>query len=424
MSRARAPRPPALRYRPARRTDVETLADLGHRAYRVASLEKRREFYTDHPRFTIRDVRVGELDGQIVASLVFYPLTAVVRGQRVPVTGIGSVAVSPEHRRRGVAETLMKFALREMRQNGDALSMLYAFRGSYYRKLGYGVVEYVHQLAVSPSNLPASDEARFVRRLMIPDRPAVQALYEKVASQGHFALTRKPEWWTQRLWNYASDWVVYEGRRRGQIEGYLCYDVDHSNGPFKLQVSLLEFVAATPEAARGLTGYLSSLADQVTEIQSALPSDHTWLQTMRTAQNLRPGLEISVFADTAGVAAGALVRFTDVKLGLEKVPVAAAARGEIVLEVDDPILPANSRAYRVSAREGRLTVGFESARAGRKRLPRLRVPMDALGPIVAGTLSPRRAAEAGIVDTVAGADEIVDPWFRARPAFLYQLNGF
>jgi predicted acetyltransferase len=424
VSRARTPRPPALRYRPARRTDVETLADLGFRAYRVKSLEARREFYTDHPRFTIRDVRVGELDGQIVTSLVRYPLTAFVRGQKLPVTGIASVAVSPEHRRRGVGEALMKLALREMRQNGDALSMLYAFRGSYYRKLGYGVAEYVHQVACSPDNLPPSDEARFVRRMMLPDRPAVQALYDRVAAQGHFAIARKEEWWAQRLWNYASDWVVYEGRRRGQIEGYLCFDVDNSDGPFKLQVSLLEFVAATPEAHRGLTGYLASLRDQVSEIHSALPADHSWLHTMRTAQNLRPGLEISVFADTAGVAAGAMLRLTDVKIGLEQFPVASSARGEIVLEVDDPVLPLNSRGWRVGARDGKLTVGVESTRAGGRRMPRLQVPMDALGPIVSGALSPRRAAEAGLITASGGADEIVDHWFRARPAFLYQMNGF
>jgi predicted acetyltransferase len=424
VSRARTPRPPALRYRPARRTDVETLADLGFRAYRVASMEKRREFYTDHPRFTIRDVRVAELEGQIVASLVLYPLTALVRGQPVEMTGVGSVAVSPEHRRRGIAESVMKLALREMRSRGNPLSLLYAFRGSYYRKLGYGVVEYVHQLAVSPANLPASDDACFVRRLMLPDRPAVQALYDRVAPLGHFALTRKPEWWTYRLWNYASDWVVYEGPRRGQIEGYLCYDVDHENGPFKLQISLLEFVAATPAAYRGLVGYLASLRDQVAEIQSALPADHAWLHTLSTAQNLRPGLEISVFSDTAGVAAGAMLRFADVKLGLERMPVAASARGEVVIEVDDPVIPANSRGWRVLAREGRLIVTAESTRVGGRRLPRLRVPMDALGPIVAGTLSPRRAAETGFVEASGGAEEIVDGWFRSRPAFLYQLNGF
>ena len=103
MSPARSLRPPPLRYRAARRTDVETLADLGMRAYRVSSLEQRREFYTDHPRFGLRDVRVGELDGQVVASLVLYSFTSYVRGQRVPLTGIGSVAVSPEQRQIGRA---------------------------------------------------------------------------------------------------------------------------------------------------------------------------------------------------------------------------------------------------------------------------------------------------------------------------------
>src|SRR5437899_3374119 len=118
----RPPRPPAIRYRPARRTDVETLAELAARTYRVASVEKRREFYTDHPRFGLRDVRVAELDGEVVASLVLYPLLACVRGQRLPLAGVGSVAVSPEHRRRGVGEAMMRGALRELRQSGRALS--------------------------------------------------------------------------------------------------------------------------------------------------------------------------------------------------------------------------------------------------------------------------------------------------------------
>jgi predicted acetyltransferase len=147
-------RPPALRYRTARRTDVDTLAVLGFRAYRVRSIEQRREFYTDHPRFGLKDVRVGELDGEIVASLVLYPLTVWVRGQRLALAGVGSVAVSPEHRRRGVGEALMRSVLRELRQTGRALSVLYPFRGSYYRKLGYGVIERVHTLAITPGNLP------------------------------------------------------------------------------------------------------------------------------------------------------------------------------------------------------------------------------------------------------------------------------
>jgi predicted acetyltransferase len=416
----RPPRPPAIRYRPARRTDVETLAELGSRTYRVASVEKRRDFYADHPRFGLRDVRVVELEGQIVASLVLYPLASYVRGHRLPIVGVGSVAVSPEHRRRGVGEASMRAALRELRQRGHHLSALYPFRNSYYRKLGYGVIEHLHQFAVSASNLPLSDEARRVRRLMLPDRPAVEALYDRMAQQGHFALVRTPDWWGRRLWNYPGDWVVYEGRRRGQIEGYLYYEVENSRGPFRLAIALNELVAATPDAHRGLVGHLASLRDQVEEIHHAAPADHVWASILRTSQNLRPAAEIGPYLDTGGLATGAMLRITDVKGALEMLPVAASARGEIVLEVDDPVLALNSRAWHVTARDGRLRVGHEPSR----RLPRLSAPADVVAQLYAGALSPARAAEAGLVTSTAGAAEIVDGWFRSRPAFLYQFNAF
>jgi predicted acetyltransferase len=132
---------------------------------------------------------------------------------------------------------------------------------------------------------------------MLPDRPAVEALYERVAGQGHFALARSPEWWEKRLWTYPGDWVVYEGKRRGQIEGYLYYEVDTTNGPFKLALTLSEFVAATPAAHRALVGHLATLADQVQEIQFAAPADGAWLEQLRSAENLHPAAEISLFAD-------------------------------------------------------------------------------------------------------------------------------
>jgi predicted acetyltransferase len=424
----RSQRPPALRYRAARRNDVEALAELGLLAWRVSSLEKRRDFYTDHPRFALRDVRVCELDGRIVASLVLYPLEAWVRGSKVPVTGVGSVAVSPEHRRRGIGEALMRFALREMRSHGDALSALYAFRGSYYRRLGYGTVEIVHQLAIAPANLPADDEAHHVRRLLAGDRPAVEDAYERVARHGHFALSRSPAWWAQRLWGYPGDWVVYE-RRRGHIDGYLHYEVDNTHGPFRLGLTLTEFVAATPEAHRGLVGHLATLADQVQEIHHAAPADNLWLATLRTAQNLRPGAEMGVLLDTGGVAAGAMLRVTDVKVALERLPIAPGARGEVVLEVEDAIVPHNARAWRVQARDGRMHVRPHAAAARPARparagsVPRLQVPADQLGPLIAGAISPADAAAAGLIESDGGA-EVMDGWFRTRPAFLYPMNVF
>ncbi len=426
MSRPRTPRPPALRYRPARRTDIETLVDLSLRAYRVSSAEARRDFFGDHPRFGLRDVRVGELDGEIVASLVLYPLHAYVRGEKLPVTGIGSVAVSPEHRRRGIGEALVRASLREMRQRGDAMSMLYSFRGDFYRRFGWGLVETPVMYSLPPAVLPASDEAKRVRRLRMPDRPLVQELYDQFARErGHFALARRPEWWERRLWGYEGDWIVYE-KRRGQIEGYLHVQVDAGDGPWKLVLTVNEFVALTPDAHRGLTGYLHGLRDQAAEVVITAAADAPWAAQFADAANLRGDMKLGVLRTTGHAGYGAMLRLLDVKSALESLPVSAQARGDVVIEVRDSVLPANERAWRVHVRDGQLTVRAETPRqaASRDKLPRLTATAESLAILVAGAVSPLRAAETGLVEDQRGAAELLEPWFRSRPVFLMPMNAF
>lgn len=426
MSRTRTPRPPALRYRAARRTDLETLVDLSLRAYRVSSAESRRDFFSDHPRFSLRDVRVGELDGELVAALVLYPLHAHVRGVKLPATGIGSVAVSPEHRRRGIGEALVRAALREMRQRGDALSLLYAFRADFYRRFGWGVIETPQLLSAPPSVLPASDAARRVRRMRIPDRPLVQALYDRWASErGHFALARRPEWWEHRLWGYEGEWIVYE-RERGRIDGYLHVQVDAGDGPWKLVLTVNEFVALTPEAHRGLVGYLHGLRDQAVEVVMTAPADAPWIAAWSDAADLRGELKLGALRSTGHVGYGAMLRVLEVKSALEGLPVASHARGDVVFDVRDPVLGGNERAWRVHARDGHLTVRAETARqaASRDKLPRLTLSAESLALVISGAVSPTQAAETGLLEDLRGAAELTDGWFRARAPFLMPMNAF
>jgi hypothetical protein len=174
-----------------------------------------------------------------------------------------------------------------------------------------------------------------------------------------------------------------------------------------------------------LIGYLASLADQVREIQYVAPSDNGWLQLFRSAQNLVPGHDISVYSDTGNVANGMMLRVNDVKLGLEAFPVRTSARGEIAFEIADPIVPQNSKVYRVRASEGRLMVRVQGAQTrSRTRVPRLKLDIGMLGPLIAGAISPTRAAEVGLIESISGGADIVEPWFRTRPAFLYQANAF
>jgi predicted acetyltransferase len=280
--------------------------------------------------------------------------------------------------------------------------------------------------SVPPSLLPASDEAKRVRKAHIPDRPVIQELYDQHAARsGHFALARRPEWWEKRLWDYEGDWVVFEDRRRGQIEGYLQYQVDHGDGPWKLVITVNEFVACTPGAHRGLWGYLHSLRDQAIEVVAALPGDELWPVVLTDAQNMRGELKVGVHRSAGHLGYGAMLRILDVKGALEAMPVTPHARGELTIDVSDDVLPQNTRAYRVVAREGRLAVKPETSRSGGgKPLPRLTTPIGALASILAGTLSPVLAAEGGLVEDARGAAEMIEPWFRSRPAFLHPMNGF
>ena len=118
-----------------------------------------------------------------------------------------------------------------------------------------------------------------------------------------------------------------------------------------------------------------------------------------------------------------MLRVTDVKAALEAFPVAPRARGEVVLTVEDAVLPQNALAWRVTARAGRLDVAPAPGRGGRGRTPRLTVPADLLGPILAGTVAPTAAAAAGLIGSDGGA-ETVEPWFASPPAFLHPMNVF
>jgi hypothetical protein len=90
------------------------------------------------------------------------------------------------------------------------------------------------------------------------------------------------------------------------------------------------------------------------------------------------------------------------------------------------VLPKNSRAGRDHARDGRLSVRAETSRgaASRDKRPRLGTTAETLAILAAGAVSPVRAAEAGLVEDVRGAAEVMEHWFRARPAFLMPMNGF
>ena len=92
-------------------------------------------------------------DGRLVAKVVTHEYHSWWQGRRVPTAGVAGVAVSPEHRGRGLLRSLLDVALDEAVQRGEVLSTLYPTANGIYRGLGYELVTSLDTVEVPTAEL-------------------------------------------------------------------------------------------------------------------------------------------------------------------------------------------------------------------------------------------------------------------------------
>jgi predicted acetyltransferase len=96
------------------------------------------EKYERRMRFNETTVNlIAEEDGQALAAVVAYRMRQNVRGLVHDMAGVASVASHPSARRRGLVRALLERLLRQMREEGSAVSALYPFRPSFYARFGF-----------------------------------------------------------------------------------------------------------------------------------------------------------------------------------------------------------------------------------------------------------------------------------------------
>ena len=410
--------------RPMRENEADALAKSGFRSFRSGdeALWRNRVFsFDNNPLLAPDDTLVARIDGRVAGHASGYRFTMSLGGGDVPVRGIAAVAVVPEFRRRGVAEALMVGLHRQMRRRGEALSMLYAFRNSFYRKLGWGTVEWADDLRVSADQLPASPLRKNVHAL---DRErhetTVTALYERWRASRVGPFARPAVWWERRVWEKTSDGAVYLDPKSGKMRGYLLFEVPAEPAYPRQRLFVREIVALDADAFRGLIGFLEALGDQYAWIGLPFPRGEgvALLREMGVAGHADP---IRLFETTGHVASGALLRLVDVPvaMALHPAPARNEVRGRVGLDLADPIVPANARGLDVSfGARGAKTV------AGRAARDRIAMPVDRLAQVYLGGVSARVLLEQGFATGSPRAAALLDRAFAGPPCFLMPLNGF
>ena len=271
---------------------------------------------------------------------------SVPGGASIPTAGVTVVGVLPTHRRRGVLTSLMRAQLEDARDRGDLAAYLWASEGTIYGRFGYGLASRMGAISLSRerTRFAAPFEPRGTVRLVDLEEAArtFPPLYDQLRVRRPGMFERSKEWWeTRRLFDDPARRQAGPKNRvllelDGKPAGYAIYNVkqDWVAGVSSGAVNIVEVMTPEPEAARELWRWLLDF-DWTSEFKADyLPLDHELFQLLAEPRRLQ-------FTVNDGV----WVRLLDVGKAL-------SARtyndGEIVLELDDALLPENSGRWRVT----------------------------------------------------------------------------
>jgi predicted acetyltransferase len=342
---------------------------------------------------------VGEDNGRPAAALQIHRMEQWVGGVALPMAGVGTVTVSPTHRKRRVAGQLMETAFRMAVARGDILSVLYPFRISFYQQLGYGLAGEAHQYQLPVDSLPPSDErdhVELVQTEAVEDE--VLAFYDSWARGQTGQLARNKRVFSKIL--NVTDRALFAYRRPGAgtgagIEGYAIvnYRTDLPRRERYLEVD--ELVWSTTAARRGLYGWLSTLGDQWDQVMiRALPSHRMadWVREPRLPHGqVAPWL---LWSGQATVVMGPMSRILDVQRAWSRRRINAGPAMSVAMEIRDKCVGGNEGAWRFDLADGGVAV--EPLKGA---LPvTISCDISTLSRLYMSSLNTRQALEAGLLE--------------------------
>ena len=326
--------------------------DLQQRAFGPVS---DRERWLAEMRAIVATGRVlGVLAGDTLLGTAYYhDMQQFWHGRSLPMAGVASVNLAPEHRGRGLGRALMTELLGVMADRGYLLSALYPSTMPLYRSLGWELAGGLYQaviparslaslLAAGPAAAAESGPPPAIRRAGPQDAAEIVAVSCRVhqAARDCGPVVR----------DAASIARSLDGQGRYAYlapDGFLAYRWRSGHSEISVS-SVLAGSAATARALWQIVGSHASMADTVRAV--AGPQDAvSWLTS-------EPDV--------------GLVRDDQWMLRLVDAPAAIAARGypaavslRVPVQVDDPARPDNSGPWllEISGGQGALTRAGERA---------------------------------------------------------------
>lgn len=320
--------------------------------------------------------------------------------RRVPCQHVASVAVPPEHRRRGVAARLVRDALQRGADDGLALSLLYPATYGLYRRLGWELAGTFRRHRVSARDA-AADGPR-MRRLDLSseaDRAAVHRCREVAGRLTHgTAVPRDADW--QRLWPSVTHAYGLDGA--DGLEAYLLLIHERPADDWRYRLMAQDAAVVTARGLRAVLAFVGGHGSLATALELHGPVPHP-------AAMLLDGDVLEVASEWRWMA-----RPLDLRTLVATRGFPAGLACEVTLAVDDGELAGMRGPWRLSVLDGR---GELAPAPGAD----VRLDVRAVGPLATGYMSPAQLALAGLVTGPDDALGLLATAFASPPPVLTEF---
>jgi predicted acetyltransferase len=359
---------------PLDEAEFERLVDITLKAFGAPASEK--------PAYCERVHRDGQRvlreKGGVTAGLVLLPMAQWFGGRAVPMTGLGDVIVAPEDWGRGSATTLLRSALRELRDARVALSTLFPATRRLYRGVGYEPAGSAYDVRLAAANIEVVERDLDVRPIEPSDEGAVAEAHRAYARRHPGHLDREPRFWRRVRVPQGKEADGYLVEVDGKVEGYL-YGTVKGGPEWPKHLQLSDLVTLTPRAARRILTFLRDHRAQFETIMfRGSPNDP--MLTLLPEQCFR--IQFNEHW---------MLRIVDVEAALEARGYPDGVSAEIHLAIRDPIIPENDDRFLLELADGRARV----ARGGEGRIA---LDVRGLAPLYSGHLGPEALRSAGLLE--------------------------
>lgn len=259
----------AQEIRALREDEGDMLEALHRNAYRVDAATARR--WRENTKFETTRAIVGE--GRVLSAIKILPFTMLVGGRQMPMGGIGGVATWADQQGSGLARTLMRYSVEEMRRLGHVVSALFPFSHAYYARFGWSTSSRTLIYSFSQSDLRAPKQhTAEIRAAVTPvDMQIISDFYDEYSPRYNGMVLRTPESWARSTTfaPLATQYYLVEDDHR-PVGYFACTDEGPSSGVDSM-VTVRDCLFKAPAGYEALARFLRNLPTNVRQVRVIAP---------------------------------------------------------------------------------------------------------------------------------------------------------